>query len=123
VNRRYDPLTGRCVNLLNLPADVPSSVAEKWMVRPSDLPETVDKRVSTYGSIRRDLEKYYGYRKRDKTNLNNSTLPPVETPGIIQEIDAEGVGEADGAGKQPSLNRVCELVQAILHKPLPVQIQ
>ncbi|KAI9351517.1 P-loop containing nucleoside triphosphate hydrolase protein [Obelidium mucronatum] len=119
--RRQDPLTGRLANLTAPPQDISINLVESWPLHDpvADKEETVLDRIKKRSGLKKELESLYGYRKNVIPKLGTV---PVESDGIMQEVDAEGLGEKDSKGRQPAFERVLELVDDILMKPIPVAL-
>ncbi|KAI8617526.1 hypothetical protein BC830DRAFT_1113146 [Chytriomyces sp. MP71] len=139
--RRQDPLTGHLVNLHASESTYPSratyTIASSWPRRDpiADADETVLNRIKRQAGLRRELETFYGFRRKamvsaPATTPGGSTKPAAagacgagpEATGIMQEVDAEGIGERDAKGRHVGLERVLELVDDVLMKPVPVVI-
>ncbi|KAJ3195586.1 Adenylate kinase 8 [Irineochytrium annulatum] len=120
--RRYDPTTGRVLNLENLPEGLTRNDPKKWSRRPEDGDAAVAARLMQYTCLHEDLERFYGYKRKGRTSTASLTLnlPPKETEGIMQEIEADGIGEGDGFGNNPRVGRVFELIEDALLHPVPV---
>ncbi len=108
VQRRYDPQTGRLIHLQALSDDLKTISVENWPSRPRDQEELVQARLNTTRALKAELENFYGI----KTSLDSL--------GVFQEILAEGIGEMNEEGQQPSLEKVFERVEAALLRPVPV---
>jgi hypothetical protein len=126
--RRYDPITGRVINLARLPSDVTYAEASTWPTRPTDSPENVERRLKVSENLFQDLESFYGFRRKAKAKSTASipggaNLPPLETDGIMHEIEAEGLGLGEAntkGGVSSSLRKVFETIEGMLLKPVPV---
>ena len=118
--RRYDPSTGRVVNLTNLPADVPASVASKWKTCPSDAIEVVSTRLQKTNNLFAELESVYKLRKKNTNNFVKGSLPPLDNQGIMQRIDEELITPSSkyGPESQDSITKVFETIQDILLRPI-----
>ncbi|KAJ3112707.1 Adenylate kinase 8 [Phlyctochytrium bullatum] len=122
IYRRYEPDTGRVVNLKALPRDVPFQVASTWPRRPEDDETIVAKKFDKFRNAFQDLESFYGFKQKGRitTTTLAMTLPPKESDGIIQEIKSEGLGEGDGFGKNELIWRAFELIEKSLLHPIPL---
>jgi hypothetical protein len=107
-DRRYSPETGKIVNLKHLPESLNESLVSAWPIRPRDAESKVQARLNDSKGLRTELEKAFGVRTTE------------ESAGILQEIDANGIGEADDLGRQPSLERVYELIESALLRPVAI---
>ncbi|KAJ3325571.1 Adenylate kinase 8 [Boothiomyces sp. JEL0866] len=110
-NRRYDPNTSRVVNLMKIPNDLKNVDFEKWIHTKQDQNEYLETKFEIYDVWERELMKVY--------NLKENNCPT----GIMHYIESEGVGEADENGENPSLERLFELVEGHLLRPIPSQVQ
>lgn len=103
--RRYDPITGRCINLLAIPADV--SDTKNFVPNPVDQDtEGLRQRVKSAESTRKVLEKAYG--------IKTSFAGQDDEIGLVQEIQANGINKQD-------LSAVFERVESALMRPVPVE--
>ncbi|KAJ3121710.1 Adenylate kinase 8 [Physocladia obscura] len=114
--RRQDPLTGRLANLANPPNDVSVCQIEGWPMRDAvaDNEETVLASIKRRQNLKVELERFYGYRKKVVTGGTKWSV----TNGIMQEIDTEGLGEKDARGRHRGIEKVMEVVDDILMKPM-----
>ncbi|KAJ3004168.1 UNVERIFIED_CONTAM: Adenylate kinase 8 [Siphonaria sp. JEL0065] len=118
--RRQDPLTGRLANLILLPKDASITEIESWPLHDpvADKESTVLDRIKKRTGLKKELEGLYGYRK----SVPKVGPASLEIDGIMQEVNAEGIGERDGKGRQPAFEKVLELVDDILMKPVPLTL-
>jgi hypothetical protein len=79
-----------------------------WINRPRDTEEKVTARLNSLKGLRTELEKAYGVRTTDSSS------------GIFQEIKSDGLGENSEHGIQPTLEKVFEVVESALIRPVPV---
>ncbi|KAJ3410260.1 Adenylate kinase 8 [Chytridiales sp. JEL 0842] len=141
-DRRWDPVSGRTVNLNSLPSDVErEEVLESWVpLRPTDADEEdVKRRMEKWGRSWEELEGVYGVRRkvRPPTSVGgeekgSSVRPSVanpgkgvsggleETQGIMQEVESDGLGEGEAGEVGEGLRKVLERVEGLLLKPVPV---
>ncbi|KAJ3075989.1 Adenylate kinase 8 [Podochytrium sp. JEL0797] len=119
-DRRQDPLTGRLANLTCPSGDIDEDEIETWPLHDpvADKVEAVQERISKQSELKKMLEQIYGYRKKAVSKANAGAA--VETEGIMQEVDAEGLGEKDAKGRHASFEKVLELVDDALMKPVPL---
>jgi adenylate kinase len=99
VNRRYNELDGKVVNIL---VDSHSD-DEDLIVSNQDLEFEVRRRMAAADATKRELEKVYGYKTSESST------------GVMQDIAADGVGET-GVEK----NRVMKLLNGSLLRPIPI---
>ncbi|KAL2913970.1 hypothetical protein HK105_206561 [Polyrhizophydium stewartii] len=109
--RRYDPVSGRVVNLESVPKDLAKADLSTWVSRPEDSEEEVDRRIREQQQLKSELEKAYGYRKTE------------DSPGIMYVVKAEGLGERDPKKDAAPFDRVLELVEGSLLRPIPIDIR
>lgn len=100
--RRWDNETGRKVHLENIPTDFDNQDIERLAMDKKDEMSIVEERIKKKYNLKAELSKVYGFRT-DENSL-----------GILQEVEAKGVGEGDGFGNNPTLNNVVELVEGVL---------
>jgi adenylate kinase family enzyme len=110
VSRRHDPNSARVVNLKKLPSNLSTKDVSSWIQAPEDQEEVVEARFKEYETAERDLRKVYGIRT------------PTNPTGIMHSIASSGVGEGQD-GKNESVERVWELVEGHLWRPIPVTLQ
>eukprot|EP00842_Homolaphlyctis_polyrhiza_P005491 jgi/Hompol1/5943/HPOL_000908-RA len=110
IHRRYDPVTGRVINLTSIPKEYQKVDVSGLTSRPEDDAETVQSRIDQQAGLKQELEKVFGVRKSE------------DSTGVMYEIDAEGIGEADARRDHPSFERVLELVEGSLMRPIPIQV-
>ncbi|KAH9251977.1 hypothetical protein BASA83_009379 [Batrachochytrium salamandrivorans] len=108
VHRRYDPAIGRVANLLALPEDLHHTDLSSWVSRAEDSEEWVTARLARQANLRDELKKMYGYR--------NEASPL----GIMYAIDAGGLGEGDSKNGSIPFDRVLELVESSLLRPIAI---
>ncbi|RKO92734.1 adenylate kinase-domain-containing protein [Blyttiomyces helicus] len=132
--RRYNPTTGERVNLAALPPSVSKSEAASWPIRPEDAADLVSERIARSRGSRQELELAYGFRRPPgTTTLTHRNSSPGIKPGvastgaggplegIMQDIDADGLGEGSG-GKGSPLDTVFEKVEGALLRPVPIMV-
>jgi hypothetical protein len=81
-----------------------------WIHAPEDQEDIVEARFKEYETAERDLRKVYGIR---------TTTNPT---GIMHSIVSNGIGEGQN-GRSESMDRVWELVEGHLWRPIPVTMQ
>lgn len=99
-NRRFDPADGKVYNLVD------SSTYSKLARNPQDNEENVMKRMQASAGLKDQLESVYGYKL------------DTESPGIMQDVSAFGLGEGPLGAKDKE--KMFELVLGNLLKPVPV---
>ncbi|KAI8910749.1 hypothetical protein BC831DRAFT_517634 [Entophlyctis helioformis] len=110
-HRRYDPVSGRPVNLLAIPKDLAKTDLSGWVARAEDDETVVQERLARHATARAELEKVFGCRKTDAST------------GVFYAVKADGLGERDAKKEQPSLDRTLELVEGSLMRPIPIDIR
>ena len=96
---------------MKIPNDLKNVDFDKWIHAKQDRNEFLETKFETYDVWERELMKVY--------NLKESNCPT----GIMHYIESEGVGEADENGENPSMDKLLELVEGHLLRPIPSQIQ
>jgi hypothetical protein len=106
-NRRYDPESSRIVNLKSIPKDLEGKDLSSWIHAPFDHEKALEERFKVYENVEKEMKKLYGL----KNNVN--------TNGIFHSIPSEGVGEGDADGSNPHQQKVLELAEGYLVRPIP----
>ncbi|KAJ3037642.1 Adenylate kinase 8 [Rhizophlyctis rosea] len=123
LSRRYDPITGAPHNLLSLPPNLAPKHAEiesTWPRRQQDTEENVKRRMNQYRNLKNDLrEAFKGKEVKGKGGKEGKGVGGGT--GIIQEIEAEGLGEGDTRGLGVDLQKVFERVEGMLLRPVPTE--
>ncbi|KAJ3352879.1 Adenylate kinase 8 [Entophlyctis luteolus] len=122
VSRRQDPLTGRLANLEAPPSDVATEVLNAWPPRNTtqDSAESVELKIQKQINLKSELEGFYGHGATTAAGKSSGgAVVAVAAAGIMQEVEAGGIGERDAQGRHRGLERVLELVDDALLKPVP----
>ncbi|KAJ3295637.1 hypothetical protein HK104_002442 [Borealophlyctis nickersoniae] len=106
--RRYDPATGRVVNIANPPADLKQTDFSGWVIRPEDAEENVRRRFERSRLLKSEISQVWA-----REGKHGHT--------VFQEIDAEGLGEPDARGDCPTLEKLYERVEGMLLRPAPIE--
>ena len=106
-NRRYEPVSGRKINLSAVDDDPRAKDLSRWLADPRDDTSRVKAKLDACKQVKSELEAAYGFRTKEAPT------------GIMQVIDADGVGEPDLNGEQPPLQKVMESIEDTLVRPIP----
>ncbi|TPX76697.1 adenylate kinase [Chytriomyces confervae] len=122
-SRRQDPLTGKLANLSAPQSTLPTRLEtiETWPKRDmiADADENVLARIQKRSNLKSEMETAYGYRKKVVGKPSSAAANADSFSGIMQEVNAEGIGEKDSRGRHVGLERLLEHVDDLLMKPVP----
>ena len=110
--RRYDPISSRVVNIDAVPSDLKNRDVSKWLIKSQDQKEVIVDRLKRSMNIKKELEKAYGYRKQESPNT-----------GIMYDIVSTGLGEIEVDKDHPDFDRVLEVIEGSLLRPIPVEVR
>ncbi|KAK6091986.1 hypothetical protein MT418_007520 [Batrachochytrium dendrobatidis] len=109
VHRRYDPITGCAVNIQAIPEHLQSTHTAEWIHFPEDMPESVSARIKSHLGVKNELKKVFGSRDS------------LVSTGIMYTVRADGLGERDHLNNHPTFDRVFELVESSLLRPILIE--
>ncbi len=92
----------------NIPSDLQGTDLSSWIARPKDSEAKVVLRLNEAKSLKTELEKVFGIKETP------------ESSGIMQSIPSEGLGEGDGKDYNSSLEKVVEIIESSLLRPVDI---